>query len=143
MWHRAACLAATVFLACAVGSPPAVGWGAIADGVPADVSRSGLALGVSWNYVSRSEAEANALKKCLAYRDAPPDTRALCKISTTFEKACVAVSIDPKPGTPGWGWAVRSTRQDAEASAVRNCRKIAGPDRQFACGLTLSECDTR
>jgi Domain of unknown function (DUF4189) len=92
--------------------------GAIAIGLPADVAKKGVAVGTSWGYPTVEAAEARALKECLAFMDAPPDTRALCKVVQTFKDQCFVVALDPKNGTPGFGWAVRPTMSAAEEAAM-------------------------
>ena len=54
----------------------AMAHGAIAVGQPSSVAESGVAVGYTWNYDSAGEAEADALKQCLSYMDAPDSTRA-------------------------------------------------------------------
>ena len=49
------------------------------------------------------EARKTAMDYCLK---APTNgkAKALCKVIETFSNRCVAVSMDPKAGTPGVGW---------------------------------------
>jgi Domain of unknown function (DUF4189) len=114
--------------------------GAVALGVPADVAKQGLATGYSYNAATTESARTTALEYCLKAQ-APAGARALCKLVTTFHEQCVAVALDPAPGTPGWGWAVANTKSAAEATAVANCRKIAGPGRASACKVSNADCD--
>jgi hypothetical protein len=51
----------------------------------------------------------------------------------TFSNQCAAEAIDPKDGTPGFGWAIADTPEQAKSQALANCRDTAGPDRQDAC----------
>jgi hypothetical protein len=133
----AACL-----MAAAVAAPgSAAAFGAIAVGEPANIAKRGVALGLSYSYSIKEEAEASALKYCLNFKDAPADTRALCKLVKTFDKQCAAVALDPKNGTPGFGWAVMTNKAEAEKSAMDRCRETAGASRIKFCKLTNSECD--
>jgi hypothetical protein len=118
-------------------------FGALAVGEPADVSKQGLATGNGYNYPTKEGAEARALKECLTFTGAPPTTRALCKVIITFEKQCFAIAMDPKSGTPGWGWAVRNEKAEAEDSAMDRCRKTAGSTRVKFCKVADSKCDEK
>src|SRR5437762_3041154 len=88
--------------------------GALAVGLPDDVARDGVAIGMSYNYRDRAGAEERALKECRSFVDAPESTRTLCKIIETFSSQCLAVSLDPKAGTPGVGWAIAPSKEEAE-----------------------------
>ncbi|MEO8319538.1 MAG: DUF4189 domain-containing protein, partial [Bradyrhizobium sp.] len=70
-----------------------------------------------------------------------PDTRALCKVAKTFENQCLSTALDPKAGTPGFGWAIETKRAEAEAEALENCRRTAGKGRVNFCKTMTSECD--
>jgi hypothetical protein len=115
---------------------------AFAAGIPNDVSSQGVALGAGYNYATRQGAEARALQECRKQVDAPETTRALCKIVAHFDNQCVVVSIDPQPGTPGFGWAIGANATAAESKALENCRQTAGPARTAYCEVSLTDCDT-
>lgn len=135
--------AAACLMAAAVAGPsPAAAFGAVALGEPASIAKQGVAIGLSRNYSSKEGAEARALKECLSFVDAPPDTRALCKIIRTFEKQCYAVAIDPQAGTPGFGWSIMPTKAEAESSAMNRCRETAGASRVKFCKVATSDCDS-
>jgi hypothetical protein len=134
-------MAIAAFLLAWIWPSPAVSAGALAIGEPAHIEKRGLAIGTAYNAGSREAAEAGALKRCLNFMDAPPDTRALCKVVKTFENQCSSTALDPKAGTPGFGWAVMDKRADAEAAAVDNCRRTAGKSRVEFCKVATSECD--
>ena len=53
------------------------------------------------NYRTKEAAQAEALKRCRGYRDAPQSTKDLCKVVETFSKTCLAVAWDPDNGTTG------------------------------------------
>jgi hypothetical protein len=120
---------------------PALAHGAIALGKPDDISTGGLAMGTGYNYPTAEAAKLRALEECLAFPDAPLATRGLCKIVESFEHQCYAISLDPKEGTPGMGWAVAPKKGEAEAAALGHCRDTAGADRAGFCEVSLSDCD--
>jgi len=115
--------------------------GSIAVGQTNDVAKDGLAIGYTWNYSDKGSAEADALKQCLSFQDAPDRTRALCKVVQDFQNECLAVSLDPAAGTEGFGWAVSSTDKQASARALQTCRDTDGPDHQADCKVTAVKCD--
>jgi len=125
----------------AAAAMPAIAAGALAIGEPERIEKRGVAVGTAYNFKDRSSAEAAALRKCLDFKDAPPDTRALCKVIESFDKECYAIALDLKAGTPGFGWAIKADKAAAEDLAMANCRKTAGKARVDFCKLTLSDCD--
>jgi len=133
--------AAGLMAVAAAAASQATAAGALAIGEPKHIEKRGLAIGTAYNAGSGDAAEAGALKRCLEFRDAPPDTRALCKVVKTFENQCSSTALDPKAGTPGFGWAIMDKRADAEAAAMDNCRRTAGSRRVKFCKVVTSECD--
>lgn len=125
----------------AANSGSAFAFGALAFGEPSNVSKEGIAIGDGVNYATKEGAEARAMKECLSFKGAPVATRSLCKVVITFEKQCFAIALDPKNGTPGWGWAMKKETAEAETFAIDQCRKTAGPSRVNFCKVTLSHCD--
>lgn len=115
---------------------------AFAAGIPDDVAAQGVALGTGYNYSTREGAEERELQECRAQQDAPQSTRDLCKIVDHFDNRCIAISLDPKAGTPGFGWAVVDTEDASNDQSLAMCRQSAGSDRAPYCVVTLSECDT-
>ena|ERR1700733_957722 len=115
---------------------------AFAAGIPDDVAAQGVALGTGYNYGSRESAEARALQECKAQQDAPQATRDLCKIVDHFDNRCIAISLDPKAGTPGFGWAVADSEDASNDQSLTMCRQSAGADRAPYCVVSLSQCDT-
>ena len=81
------------------------------------------------------------MQACQQPGAAPADTRALCKIVGYFDNACASVSLDPKDGTPGFGWAIADSAADANSQALEHCRETAGSDRAAYCVVTQSDCD--
>jgi lipoprotein NlpI len=114
--------------------------GALAVGLPADVAKSGYASGYSYNAKTMDEARATAMDYC---RKAPTSNKArsLCKVIETFSNRCVAVSMDPKAGTPGAGWGIGDDLRAAERQALVRCEATAGPARRAACVVQNSNCD--
>lgn len=136
-----AAAAAGLMAAVATAPDPAAAFGAVAIGEPANIAKRGVAIGTGYNYPTKEGAEARALKECLAFKDAPPDTRALCKVVKTFERQCYAIALDPKNGTPGFGWSVMTEKTQAESAAMARCRDTAGKSRVQFCKMTASNCD--
>ncbi|MGH6872416.1 MAG: DUF4189 domain-containing protein [Rhizomicrobium sp.] len=137
-------LAATV-VACAalLQASSAIAHGALAVGQPSSVAQGGVAVGYTWNYDTQGEAEADALKQCLSYMDAPDSTRALCKVVHTFDHECVAISLDPKVGTEGFGWAVAKTQSEASDQALQICRDSDGDANADGCTVPAIKCDQK
>ena len=107
---------------------PAAADGALAVGLPSDVAKGGYATGYSYNAKTMDEARATAMDYC---RKAPTNNKAksLCKVIETFSNRCVAVSMDPKAGTPGAGWGIGDDLRAAEREALARCEATAGPGR--------------
>jgi hypothetical protein len=120
---------------------PAAAEGAIAIGAPADVSRYGYVYGYQLNAASKSEASDKALTNCRNAPNASDQAKSLCIVAITFRNQCVAVAMDPKVGTPGAGWSLGPTRQDAIDQAMANCKATAGANRRDACQLSNAGCD--
>ncbi len=115
---------------------------ALAYGTHGTVAEGGLALGYSYNYSTKGEADSQALQQCLSYMDAPAETRAACKLVSSFDNQCLAVALDPNAGTEGFGWSVSSSLADAKAKAMRECRDTDGPEHADACQISGAQCDT-
>jgi hypothetical protein len=142
MAFRHSILAVTA-LGCAalLQATAALAHGAIAVGQPSSVAEGGVAVGYTWNYDTSGEAEADALKQCLSYMDAPDSTRALCKVVRTFSHECVAISMDPNTGTEGFGWAVAGSQSEAYDRALGICKSSDG-DASAACAVQAQKCDS-
>jgi len=117
---------------------------AFAAGILDDVAKNGVAAGDTFNSPSRDAAEADALKTCHNSTGGSADSRAVCKVIAHFDKQCLAVSDDPKAGTPGYGWAVADTATAANNQALQHCRDTAGADRAAYCEIVgTTDCDTQ
>jgi hypothetical protein len=120
---------------------PITAAGAVAVGMPADVAKQGVSMGVSTKAHTMDEAKAKAVSDCKTVGS--PQSKALCKVVATFSNQCAALAEDPKPGTPGFGWAIADTSQAAKDQAMANCRDTAGAKRRDACesGNNDTKCD--
>jgi lipoprotein NlpI len=114
--------------------------GALAVGLPSDVAKEGYASGYSYNAKTMDDARRVAMDYC---HKSPTNqkVRSLCKVIQTFSNRCVAVSLDPKAGTPGAGWGIGDDLRAAEGQALSRCAATAGPARRAACVVTQSDCD--
>jgi hypothetical protein len=131
----------TFAFAAALLSPlPAAAHGALAIGLPDDVAKKGVAIGYSYGYGVRTDAEERALKECRAFVDAPPATRELCKVVDMFANECVVIALDPEAGTPGVGWAIGG-RTAATELALQRCVDTAGESRKGFCKVMDTRCD--
>ena len=141
--------ASTALLACAVvlavpalsRTDRASAEAALAVGLPADVAKQGIAMGWALNYSTKEAAQAEALKRCRGYRDAPDATRDLCKIVETFAKTCLSVAWDPENGTTGLGWAVHKSQKEAEDLAMDACMESSDKKRREFCRVSVTRCD--
>jgi hypothetical protein len=122
----------------ATWSQGAVAEGAIALGVTGNVAKDGYAIGININNASEAEARDAALKYCRSHGS--DVARAKCEIFATFHDQCAAEAEDPKPGTPGAGWAIAADKAVAEKMAMTNCQATAG-DRGSFCKVVTSVCD--
>jgi len=112
--------------------------GTVAVGLPGDVAKGGVAVGISYNYASGQDADAEAIRRCAA---APDSNGMLCKVDTHFENQCFAMAMDPKPGTYGVGYEVAATQSDADASALSDCQRASKSDRSQFCQISYRICD--
>ena len=124
-----------------MGWTPALAEGAIAVGLSSNVAKSGVAAGAAGDLGTFADAQYAALQQCKNGRAANASTRALCSVVATFNNKCAAIAADPKPGTPGFGWAVSLTADAAAKWALNKCDATAGPDRRAACKVVTVTCD--
>jgi hypothetical protein len=126
--------------ACAALLPAvALAHGALAVGLPTSVEREGFAYGVTWDYANQSVASDTALTRC---RDEDALAKNHCRVLKVFTRECVAVVMDPDPGTSGVGWAFGDTKDAAIADATKMCHETAGAVRRDYCKLSNAQCDT-
>ena len=131
-------LAASLLLA-----TPVKAASAFAAGIPDDIATSGVAVGAGYNYDTRELAEENAMDQCHKQMSATAEVRGMCKIVDHFDHRCLVVAMDPKDGTPGFGWAIADTADSAHDQALNFCRQTAGNDRGPYCVVSFTDCDTR
>ena len=115
------------------GSGCCMAAGAVAVGEPAEIAKDGVAIFTFVNASSAEAAKQKALEGCRGLPNASSTSKALCKVVATFENQCVAQSLDPENGTPGFGWAMARNSRMAKEQALSNCRDTAGPTRQDKC----------
>jgi uncharacterized protein DUF4189 len=120
---------------------PALAEGAMAVGTSGNFAKDGFAFGASINKATKDEARKEALATCRKYEGAPK-MAAICRVISTFTRECYGLSFDPKPGTPGVGWAIAADKDTAEERAQAACEATAGADRRQFCKINQSFCDT-
>jgi Domain of unknown function (DUF4189) len=127
-----------------IAPSPAAAEGALAVGSTGDVAKDGVEIGISSNYATVELASAHAMVDCRDNNNTAPKAAQNCKVIRTFTRQCAASAFDPKTGTPGVGWAVAATQQDAESQAVSNCQATAGASRSQFCvaNKSATRCDT-
>ena len=136
--------AATCMAAVCGASFAAHGFGALAVGQTASVAKDGIAMGTAWNHATAEEANNLALGNCQKWKDkGAPRAAALCRVIATFHQECYAVALDPKPGTPGAGWAIAPDKESADERALAHCKLTAGSDRESFCEVSESNCDVK
>jgi hypothetical protein len=128
--------AALVTLSCAGASAE----GALAVGQPGNVAKNGVAIGVSVGFPTASAAGQDALVQCKS-SEVKSSTRQLCRVVRTFKHQCVAIAMDPAPGTPGFGWGMAASRWEARSTSLAACSRTAGASRQGACKVVGTDCD--
>jgi hypothetical protein len=126
-----------------IWSSAAMAEGALAVGVPSSVAKDGYALGISVNSASAEKASEVALDWCRHIKGVSDKAKSLCQVITTFRHQCAAEANDPKPGTPGVGWAIAADKETAERMALANCVGTAGRERRNSCVIASSICDTK
>src|SRR3981189_847416 len=115
--------------------------GALAVGTSGNFAKDGFAVGGAINKTTKQDAIDQALATCRKYEGAPK-LADICRIVADFRRECFAINFDPKPGTPGVGWAVGPTKAAAEERALAACQTSAGAARRKFCELEQSFCDT-
>jgi hypothetical protein len=133
---------ALALAAAALLPDPAKAAGALAVALPQDVVADGFSYGTAYNYGSESEARTRALERCRATKS--DMRRALCTVVASFRNQCIAVAMDPDDGTPGVGWSIADTLEDAKRYAMEKCTATAGDDRRDKCRVEQGAgCDTK
>jgi hypothetical protein len=135
---RKTCITIAALTFAALSASAASAAGALAVGH--NVSRNGVAIGLSTDFPTTKLASRDALSQC-KQSNVAATTRALCKVVKTFTGQCVSIALDPKLGTPGFGWGAASTSRLAKNAALASCSASAGPTRQGACRVVGTACD--
>ncbi len=115
--------------------------GALAVGIPPDVSGDGFSYGYRVNAPNRNEARDTAFDACRNNKVAPESARSLCVLIGDFRNECVAIAMDPKDGTPGYGVAIAADKATAENRAMAFCQATAGKQRREFCKIDAIACD--
>jgi Domain of unknown function (DUF4189) len=134
-------VSSTTVIGLVIASSPALAVGSVAIGLPGDVAQGGFAMGITYNYGDQGASDAEALKQCLNFMDAPDATRALCKVYTHFTNQCFAMAMDPEPGTYGFGYKIASSQSLADSGAMNDCKNTSGADRKTFCQVSYRTCD--
>jgi len=134
--------AGLLVLGAALPPRPAEALSAYAAAIPDNPAQQGLAFGAGYNYATRAGAEERALTECRKQAGDNALLVSLCKIVDHFDNQCLSISMDPQPGTPGYGWAIGANADAANGQALSNCRQTAGADRVGYCVVSLTDCDT-
>jgi hypothetical protein len=113
--------------------------GALALGITGDIAKDGYSIGINVNSKSNQDARDSALNWCKTH--GAKQTEDKCQVVTTFHGQCVAEAQDPKPGTPGAGWAIAPDKDTAEKMAMTTCLATAGKTRLDQCKIVASVCD--
>ena len=115
--------------------------GALAFGSTGDVAKDGYSIGINANSSTEDEAKASAMKWCTTH--GPKQTQAQCEVLVVFHNQCVAEAQDPKPGTPGFGFALADSLEDAKKMAMAVCLASSGKGRRDFCKVVSSLCDNK
>ena len=124
-----------------VATEPARPDGALVLGIPPDIVSDGFSYGYRVNADSRRQARETAFRACRENKVAPESARSLCAVVADFRNECVAIAMDPKDGTPGYGFSVAPDRDIAEERALAFCRATAGKSRAEFCKIDAVACD--
>ena len=123
-------------------APAALAQSSIALGQPDNVARDGVSFGIAYNQPDHDAADARAMAECRNGPDVTPAARDRCAVIVRFDNRCVAIALDPRAGTHGFGWAVFDRQEDADDVAIANCRATAREQRDY-CVITTRRCDGR
>ncbi len=144
-------LAALMVLVAPLATEQAAAAGAVAIGIAPGGAQNGYASGYEVNDPDIDTAKTDALSQCKKPQANVSGTpansgtlaaQAKCEVVATFTNKCYAQALDPKDGTPGAGWAVADTQEEADNQAMAMCRSTAGADRSAFCKVFSRACDT-
>jgi tetratricopeptide (TPR) repeat protein len=114
--------------------------GAIAMGQTDTVGADGLAFGAHYNDFDPNRIAERASGECRVSA-ASERARNACTIIGTFHDRCFSLAQDEKLTPHGAGLALAETRKAADAMAIDQCRKMAGPAHSKACAVLRNGCD--
>ena len=114
--------------------------GAVATGGVTPGSPYGSAYGISYSWATKAKADARALKECERHRG---KVGSPCQIVADFTRQWASVAMDPKGGTPGFGWAFDADKKTVEAFALYKCKSTSPPARKEFCAVSLTSQDKR
>jgi hypothetical protein len=100
-----------------------------------------VAIGYAVNYPDEEKARAKALGTCTGYDKAAQEAKEKCEVVKVFVDECLAVAMDPEPGTSGFGWAVRTSLEAAKGEAMAKCTETATRTRERKCEIVARSCD--
>ena len=129
----------SAFAMLTAASAPASATGALAFGSTGDVAKDGYSIGINSNSANEEDARKGAMGWCTSH--GPKQTQAQYEILVVFHSQCAAEAQDPKPGTPGFGFAVADTEEDAKKMAMAVCLASAGKGRRDFCKVVTTLCD--
>jgi hypothetical protein len=144
-------LAALMVLVAPLATEQAAAAGAVAIGIAPGGAQNGYASGYEVNDPDIDTAKTDALSQCKKPQANVSGTpansgtlaaQAKCEVVATFSNKCYAQALDPKDGTPGAGWAVADTQEEADNQAMAMCQNTAGADRSAFCKVFSRACDT-
>ena len=130
-----------VVLLVSIGCTPAFAVGAIAVGLSGNVAKNGVSAGTTGDLRTSGIARQDALYQCQRGSAGTKAARAACRVVMTFRNQCAVIAGDPRPGTPGFGWAVSGNSTSAASKALSNCSATAGAARREACRVAVVTCD--
>jgi Domain of unknown function (DUF4189) len=109
---------------------------------PSDIANDGLAVGDGFNYASVQEAEQGAMTRCLnQYNNGGTHRNSTCTVVAHFDHQWLSVAMDPADGTPGFGWGIAATADEAVSQAMDNCRRTAAGRGNY-CTISFTHFDS-
>ena len=119
---------------------PALADGAVVLGRPADIAKTGVAIGIASNHRDNEAAYKAALNECRTNKDGSASAE-VTMLARRLLQQCAAVAIDKKAGTPGFGWSIGIDKATAQREALAHCIATAGKSREKFCEQSVFFCD--
>jgi tetratricopeptide (TPR) repeat protein len=114
--------------------------GAIAMGQTDTVGTDGLAFGAHYNDVDANRIASESVAEC-RISAASERARNACTVIGTFHDRCFSLAQDAKMTPHGAGLSLAENRKAADAMAMDQCRKMAGPAHRKTCAVMRNGCD--